>query len=93
MEEYAKNYYRTIYNLEDKDTIIEFLLNEMEKVNTQRAIEVEAQWISKYDELNKSCYLFSAALKEENQQLLRDNLELQKTISELLKERDEDECK
>lgn len=93
MEEYAKNYYRRMYSLEDKDTIIELLLNEIEKVNTQRAIEVEAQWISKYDELNKNCYLFSAALKEENQQLLRDNLELQKTISELLKERDEDGSK
>lgn len=93
MQEYAKKWYRQIYNLEDKDTLIELLIQEMEKVNTQRKIEVDAEWISKYDALNANCYLFSAALKEENQQLLRDNLELQKTIDQLLKEREEDECK
>ena len=87
MQEYAKNWYRQMYSYEDKDTLIELLIQEMEKVNTQRKIEIDAEWISKYDALNKNCYLFSAALKEENQQLLQENLELKMYLEKLLKER------
>lgn len=93
MQEYAKDWYRKMYNYEDKDTLIELLIQEMEKVNIQRKIEVDSEWVSKYYQLNSNCYLLSDALVNENQQLLRDNLELQKTIDQLLKEREEDECK
>ena len=41
MQEYAKNWYRQMYSYEDKDTLIELLIQEMEKVNTQRKIEVD----------------------------------------------------
>lgn len=91
MKEYGKNWYRSIFKLKDKDTLIELLIEEMEKVNTQRKIEVDAQWISKYREVSSNCYLFSADLVEENQQLIKDNLKLQEHIIQLLKERESNE--
>ena len=93
MQEYAKNWYRQMYKYEDKDTLIELLIQEMEKVNIQRKIEVDSEWVSRYWQLHSNCYMLSDALVNENQQLLQENLELKKHLEELLKEREQNECK
>lgn len=96
MQEYAKNWYRQMYKYEDKDTLIELLIQEMEKVNIQRKIEVDSEWVSRYWQLHSNCYMLSDALVNENQQLLQENLELKKHLEELLKElkeRKQNECK
>lgn len=77
MKEYAKNYYRSVYKAEDKETLIERIFDLEEQVNKQQSVLVDSQWISKYSQVNDKIYCLKADLISQNQ-LLKRELEYQK---------------
>ena len=66
------DYKKRMYELMDKEQLIEKILEYEDRVNIREAIKVDSHWISKYDSLASNLYLLKSQLVREHEYLQKD---------------------